>query len=343
MGKLRFIYALATFIAITVIACKEEAETKVEHKVNVKTAKVKEEIINTPIRTSGRIASDKEAKLSFKTGGVIKNVYVNEGSTVRRGQLLAQLDLAEIKANVKQAMLALEKAERDFKRAKNLYEDSVATLEQFQNANTALEYAQTNLKIAKFNLQHSTINAPNSGKILMRLAEPNEIIAPGHPVFLFGSTEKNWIVKVNITDKDIIKLKLGDSAKIHLDAHPYQDFSGQISEISNAADPYTGTYEVEVRLSENKKKIVSGMIAKVNIFPSSDKKCISIPTEALVEGNEYTGFVYKLENSQPKKVKIRIKQILDNKLIVTGLTSKEEVITEGAKFITPEVKINVVE
>lgn len=323
-------------------SCKEEKSNGHQKVVKVKIATVTKEIINTPIRTSGIVASDKEAKLSFKTGGIIKGIYVNEGSTVRRGQLLAQLDLSEIRANVSQAELAMEKAKRDYERAKNLYNDSVATLEQFQNAKTALEYAETNVKIARFNLQHSTIVAPNNGKILMRLAENNEMIGPGYPVFLFGSTEKNWIVKVIVTDKDVVKLKIGDSAEIQLDAYTSEVFSGKITEIANASDPYTGTFEVKVSIDKTDKQIVSGMIAKVEIEPSSTEESFTIPVDALVEGDEFSGFVYILENNIQHKKKINIKRILSNKLVVEGLDQNTVVVTDGAKFLTSDTKIEIV-
>lgn len=334
-----YVFAIAL---IGFASCKENKGSGHQKKVQVRTATVKQEIINNPIRTSGKVASDKEAKLSFKTGGIIKAIYVNEGSSVRKGQLLAQLDLSEIKAKVTQAELALDKAQRDFDRAKNLYDDSVATLEQLQDSKTALDYARTNVKIAKFNLQHSTIIAPSSGKILMRLAENNEMIGPGYPVFLFGSTDKNWVVKVNVTDKDVVNIKLGDSANIHLDAYASEKFAGRISEISNAADPYTGTFEVEISLQESQKQIVSGMIAKVDIVPTATEKSLTIPIDALVEGDEFAGFVYVLENGKQHKQKIKINKIVQDKLVIEGLNKDVAVITDGAKFLTSNTLIEVV-
>ena len=97
---------------------------------------------------SGLVSSSEEARLSFKVGGIINKLYVGEGQTVRKGQLLATLNLTEINAQVAQAELAHEKAGRDLGRVIKLYADTAATLEQLQNATTGNSAAKQNLTIA---------------------------------------------------------------------------------------------------------------------------------------------------------------------------------------------------
>ena len=118
------------------------------------------------IESGGRLALKAEVSLSFKTGGVVESVSTDEGRRVRRGQLLAQLDLSEIEARSTQARAALGKAERDLARAQDLYDDGAATLEQVQNVRTALEVARSDLDIAEFNVYYSVIRAPASGWVL---------------------------------------------------------------------------------------------------------------------------------------------------------------------------------
>ena len=130
------------------------------------------------------------------------------GREVSAGEVLAVLDLSEISAQVSQADIGLEKALRDMNRARNLYKDSVVTLELFQNAKSAYELAVAQKQIADFNLQHSRIKAPSDGKIMKILVETNEVIGPGYPAILFASTENDWVVRTPLTDKDIVKLLL---------------------------------------------------------------------------------------------------------------------------------------
>jgi multidrug efflux system membrane fusion protein len=337
---------LLTICVFTVAgACKKSAP-KIEEKtaVPVRTEIVKEQLLNFPVRTSGRLSAKIESKLSFKTGGIIKKIYADEGQSVREGQLLAELNLSEIEPKAKQADLALQKAQRDYDRAKNLYRDSVATLEQFQDAKTALEYAQSNAEIAKFNLEYSEIRAPLNGKILKRVSESNEIVGPGQPIFLFASTESSWVVRSNFTDKDIVNIRLNDSATIDFDAYPGKTFNGRITEIGNMADPYTGTYEVEIIMKEQPEALVSGFIVRVTVYPArTARKMILIPAEAVQEGNGLSGNVWIIRDEKPVKQAIEIHSITDRGIVVaSGLVEGDEVITDGGEYVREGVDIEKV-
>jgi RND family efflux transporter MFP subunit len=327
---------------MTAVACRKPAP-KIEEKtaVPVRTEVVKEQLLSFPVRTSGRLTAKTESKLSFKTGGIIQKIYVDEGQSVTEGQLLAILNLSEIQPRARQAELALQKAQRDYDRAKNLYKDSVATLEQFQDARTALEFARSNAEIAKFNLDYSEIHAPLNGKILKRVSESNEIVGPGQPIFLFASTESAWIVRVNLTDKDIVNIRLNDSAIINFDAYPGKTFYGRISETGNSADPYTGTYEVEIMMKEQPESLVSGFIVKVSIYPSrTTQRMILIPAGAMQEGVGLSGNIWIIRDEKPVKQSVEIYAITDQGIIVSsGLIDGDEVIVDGGEYVVEGASI----
>ncbi len=342
--KSEFKILLVLFILI-VSSCKNnQTQEQTDTKIQVKTYSVSEKEMAFPIHSSGKLSLKEEIKLSFKTGGIIKIMHVDEGQEVRKGDILAELNLEEITASVKQAQLALEKAERDHKRVNNLYYDSVATLEQKQNAGTAVDFARSNLNIAEFNNKYSKIEAPENGIILKRLATKNEIIGPGYPVFLFASTKNDWIVRVNITDKDILKIQFNDTADITFDAYPGKIFKANVSEIGKAADPYTGTYEVELKLNNNNFKLISGLVASADIFPSQKEKLIEIPFIAMVEGNEDEAYIYILNNNnEVQKIRLKVVGISSKSFYVKeGIKVGMRVITDGAAYIKPESEIEVV-
>ena len=336
-------HILLTLVAATVIlgACRQQtpAETT-EERIPVKTQIVIARPVVEPIRTSGKLFSKTESKMSFKTGGIIEKVFVDEGQVVHQGQVLARLNLEEIRSQVRQAELGLQKASRDYTRVENLYLDSVATLEQYQDAGTGLEMAKSSYKIAQFNLEYSEIRAPSNGKILKKIAEENEIIGPGYPVLFFASTEADWVVRVNLTDKDIVRVSPGDSASVQFDAWRDRSFPCRASEIGNAADPYTGTYEVELLLSQPPERLVSGFIGKVEIFPCDSTFHTVLPVEALIDGKGQTATVYVLGPGGAEKREIQIRSITDEGIIVaSGLTPGEEVVIDGGAFIREGVPV----
>jgi RND family efflux transporter MFP subunit len=337
----RYLLFICLIILISCLAGCRDAPTEKKHdKVHVKYSIVNRiEIINK-VRAVGRLTSKIESKLSFKTGGVVQDIYSEEGQKVGNGELIASLDLAEINNQVKQAQLTLDKSERDFRRAENLYRDSVVTLEQFQNVRTALDLARTNYEIALFNLEHSRIKAPSRGTILKKLAERNEIVGPGQPVFLFASTEGEWVFRVNITDRDIIRLQENDSAWIQFDAFPGQRYLSVISEKGEIADPYTGTFETELTMIEKPDKMINGLIGTAYIFPSNRRILPVIPHEALLEANGLKGIVYVVENGSTIKKSIHIGSIQDDGLtIVSGIKMGDTLIVEGGNYIRENSQI----
>jgi RND family efflux transporter MFP subunit len=300
--------------------------------------------ISQTVHTSGILAPADEIKLSFKTGGIISRINTAEGQKVRQGSLLATLDLSEINSLVSQARNAYDKAIRDFRRAENLYRDSVATLEMKQNASTALEVSKSAMESAEFNLRHSSIYAPSDGIILKQLARPNELIAPGYPVFLFGSSGKNWKLRCYLSDRDIVRIAPGDSARVTFDAYPEKRFNAVVEEIGAMADQYTGTFETELLLDPGNSRLASGFIGSVDIFPSEKKSYAVIPVGALTEADGKSGFVYITGDSAVvRRIRIDIVTLLGDELAVTGIPADvSEVISEGAAYLKDGMRVMVI-
>jgi len=327
-------------------SCKNASDIKNRSidKVPVKILKIEKVNLSFPVRTIGTMASKAEMRLSFKTGGIISRITVDEGQSVQKGQLLARLNLSEVEPMVDQARLGLEKAKRDLQRAENLYNDSVATLEQLQNAQTAVDFARSQLQVAEFNRQYSQIEAPARGKILKKLAEENEMIAPGYPLFLFSSTESDWVLRTVLSDVDVVKIQTNDSARIYFDAFPGKKFKAVVSEVAKTSDPYTGTYEVELRLIERSSQFISGLIGKAEITPSVKKECIMVPISVLHDADDMEGYIYLVRDSVYEKRRVDILHISDSEVYISSdLPSNERVISEGAEYLNPGSVIEIVE
>ncbi|MDA3890893.1 MAG: efflux RND transporter periplasmic adaptor subunit [Salinivirgaceae bacterium] len=292
-------------LAVSFQSCTQTLATaeKKDLAIPAEATKVFRESVALPIHVSGLIRANKESRLSFKTGGIIKKLNVDEGDKVKAGDVLAQLDLNEINQQVLQAKVGLEKAQRDFKRVENLYNDTVTTLEQLQNATSALDVAQATLNIAQYNLKFSTITAPSNGIIMMKFMEENEITGPGIPVFYFASDEDTWKMNVGVSDKNVVKLQMGNQAEIVTDAYPNRNVFASISKIANAPEQTTGLYEVELSLENTGLELKPGFFARGELIPSHEINCYKIPVDAIQEGfgNTVSFFVY--ENKTGRAVK----------------------------------------
>jgi multidrug efflux system membrane fusion protein len=336
---------LSVLLLISLNSCKQQVKEAIApESARVKVAKVSYEKMSLPVRSSGLVVSTKEVKLSFKTGGIIAAIYADDGTTVKKGQLLATLNQSEIKALVTQAANGYDKAVRDYNRAKNLFADSVVTLEQFQNVETAMNVAKANLEITTFNLNHANIYAPDNGIILKRLVEANEVIAPGYPVFLFGITGKQWKIRAGLADRDFVRIIPGDSARVMLDAYPGVIFYAIVSQMGESANPLTGTYEIELDLLPCNQRLASGFVANLEIYPSRTEALYRVPVGALIEAEGQTAYVYFVSDSlTAEKIKINIVGIVGSSAAVTGgFGNVTEVVTDGAAYLTEGEHVTVV-
>jgi RND family efflux transporter MFP subunit len=283
-------------------------------------------------------------KLSFKAGGIVAGVNVREGDKVKKDQILAELNLSEIRASVNIASSGYEKTLRDWNRAKNLYTDTVATLEQYQNASTALEIAKSNLEIARFNLRHSTIKAPADGIILKQLVKENELVSSGYPVFLFGVSGESWKVKSGLSDRDIVRINQGDSAAVTFDAYPGVTFPAEVEQISGISNPMTGTYEIELSLNGTGYRLAAGFIAGVDVFPAKKTAVLKIPVGAIIDADGESGYVYSVDESgRAVKAHINIISITGSFAAVSVITGDiTEIVSEGAAYLKDGMKVEVV-
>ena len=187
---------LAPLLSLVLAACgRADSRPPADIPVPVRVAAVSIEAVTRPVTATGTLGPKEEVTLSFKVGGVIGRILVDEGQSVRAGDTLALLDLSEIDAGVTRARSAAEKAERDVARARRLYTDSVATLEQVQNTETARDVAGAELETALFNRRYAVIVAPAAGVILRRSAEPGELVQPGTPILTLGSRSRGVVVR----------------------------------------------------------------------------------------------------------------------------------------------------
>src|SRR5512133_679638 len=187
-------------------------------------------------RAVGVLAPRDEIRLAFKVGGVVDSVTVESGDTVRKGQVLAELKRAEVDATVSQAAEAVEKARRDLERARQLRADEVATEEQVQDLTTAYNVARSNLEATRFNASFARIEAPVDGIVFDRMVEAGELVQPGQPVVVLGSTTSGWVVRVGLADRDLVRVEAGAPAEVSFDAFPGRSFHGKVTRIGASAD-----------------------------------------------------------------------------------------------------------
>lgn len=339
---------LAAILAFSLVRCGENKAATTppaEELIPVRTEPVIYADQGRILQYSGLIASNSEARLSFKIGGIIAHIYVKEGDHVAAGQLLATLDLTEIDAQVQQATQNVEKAQRDENRIKNLYRDTVATLEQVQNIHTQLTVATEALRIAVFNRQYAQIRATGSGTILQKIMNEGEYASAGSAVLLFNGVDRNdWVVRFGVSDKDWAILHKGDKAAVSIDAYPDHHFSGVITKLAEGAGA-DGTYAIEVTVSPEGRKFAPGLFCTLRLQPPAGKPYYFIPVSALAEGDGSTGYVYTINKDKRtvKKLPVHVAFLQGDRIAVdSGLGNVDQVITKGVGYLTERSAVTLI-
>jgi RND family efflux transporter MFP subunit len=298
------------------------------------------------IFSSGQFTTDDETSLSFKTGGLINNVFVKAGDRIKKGQLLATLNPTEILSQVNQAQFAFDKATRDLSRAENLFRDSVISLEQLQNSRTALDMVQQQLQSAKFNLQYSEIRASNDGVVLDKLANEGQIIGSGMPVLKTsnkGSTD--WILRVAVSDNEWAQIAINDKAKVQIEALNYNNLEGYVYAKAENADMMTGSFVIDLKLKNAQQfNIASGMFGKAEIKTSNKSNVWQIPYESLLDGNNNQGFVFVTNDKKhAMRVPVTIAALNTNEIIISeGLSNYNSLIVAGSAYLRDKSPIVVI-
>lgn len=315
---------------------EQHNELNQDQVIPVKLISLQEDESSTKIIASGVFTTENETVLSFKNGGIIQNITVKEGDRVKKGQVLATLNMGEIDASVQQAALALEKAERDYQRVLQLYKDSVATKEQLENIKTARDVAVQQNRAAQFNKNYSQIRATNNGYVLKKFANAGQTVGPGTPVIqLNGAGSSTWKLKVGVSDEQWAVLAIGDKASIETDLST-ESLQASIIRKSEGIDPTSGTFTVVLEVEDgHANQIATGAFARAVITPSANIQGWNVPYSAVLDGNKGEGYVFVSNDKKTvKRVQVEIGSINKDQItIVGGLESYQYLVTSGSAYL----------
>jgi len=299
------------------------------------------------VNVYGIVRSDKEAMLSFKIAGLLKTLNVDVGDKVKKGQVLARLDMREINAQTARAQTAAAKAKRDLARIEPLLKNGFISQQKVDDAKSARDIALADLRQIAFNRSLATITAPSDGVVLARHVDKNEIVAPGAPILTVSQGGQGFIFKAALSDRSLAKLKIGDKAEVTLDAFKTQPVKGHVRRLSAMSDAQTGTFAVEIALDETPAGVESGFIGKARITPSkaADDRVLAIPATAILEGHGQTATVYVIDKAKmsAKLTRVTLDGLQENKVLVTkGLALGQDVVSAGAPYLRDGATVKIV-
>ena len=379
-------------------------------KGNFKEVTVKEVTLKDIVETvsaTGKIQPEVEVKISSEVSGEILELPFKEGQEVKKGDLLvrvnpdliqsavsrSQASYQNFRAGLEQAEASLKQAKADYDRNKSLFnkgvisksdwDRSIATYETAvagkSSAYYSVQSAAATVNEAKDNLNRTTIYAPMSGTISLLSVELGERVVGTQQMagteILRVANLNNMEVEVDVNENDIVKVNIGDTTIVEVDAYLKKEFSGVVTEIANSAADQVTNFKVKVRILEESYKDLTegkpetyspfrpGMTATVDIITKTRKDAISVPISAIVIKTDTSstkkpyGKTSEIEeNDLPKeekkfecvfvnengKAKLRVVEtgIQDdtNIEIISGLSKDDKIITGPYNMVSKTLK-----
>jgi HlyD family secretion protein len=286
---------ISSLLLILTGACQKGKNSYVFETAVVK----KGSIINT-ITATGTVQADTTVLIGTQVSGVIKKIYVDFNSNVRKGQLLAELDRTPLETQVQQAQASLEdsKSEVEFQSAS--YERYQALLDKklvaradydqvkynFEKAKANLKTAQAGYDKARVNLSYALIYSPISGVVLNRAVDQGQTVAASFStpnLFTIGSDLTKMQVQANVDEADIGQVINGQPVTFTVDAYPSETFTGNVRQVrlQPVVTSNVVTYTVIVNAPNPEKKLMPGMTANITVLVQKLDSVLIIPGKAL--------------------------------------------------------------
>lgn len=354
-ARIRSIAALA--IAAVLAACAREPEPKVEPVRPVRVLTIGESTAPRKVEFAAEIRARHEIRLSFRVGGKIVERLVEVGSTVRAGQPLARLDvadlaLAEASAKAQVASVATERnlAAADLRRYRELREKNFISQAEFDRRASTLEAADARLEAAQAALRqtanqaaYAVLAADSAGVITAIEAEAGQVVAAGQTVArLARRGELEAAFAVPEAQRQMVEDAAGFA--VGITALPGRTWQAKLRELSPAADPVTRTYAVRTTLKDAGGDVELGMSARVVVSARGAVPRIEVPVAALYSrGAQPQVFVVEKDGTvRPQAVKTA--GIAEDRVTIeSGLKPGDVVVAAGAALLRAGQRVRVLE
>jgi RND family efflux transporter MFP subunit len=234
------------------------------------------------VYATGTVEASLMIPIAPKIAARLMTLNVDEGSQVKAGEILAQLEDTDLQQAVVDAQAKLDLAGKDLARAQKLGRTGAISKEALDQAQATSDSAKAALERAKAELGYLQLVAPQDGTIIRRDGEIGELITTGTPVFWINGGD-NIRIETEVDEEDVGLVKPGQKVLISADAFPGQIFNGHVISITPKGDPVARSYRVRVGFDGNAPLMI-GMTAETNIITQEKDSVILVPLTAVKDG-----------------------------------------------------------
>ena len=295
--------------------------------------------ISAFIETNGTLEAEREVDIVARAGGPLVALHTEEGMQVKAGELLAQIDEAEARAQVEIAKVALQDAELVHNRAKASLENAVVSQEVYDSALSGLESARAQLVGNEIQLSYTQIAAPFDGLIIQRAVKFGETVTVGQQLFRISDFDP-LLCTIGVPERDLTRLSIGQPAILEVEAFPGELFQGRVLRISPVVDSATGTIRVTLEVDRH-GRLSPGMFAGVRLVTDVRDNALIMPKRAL-SLESLADSIFVVEDGVAYRRNVTLGYEEDDRVEVTaGLSANDRVIVVGQDGLTDATPVQI--
>ena len=309
--------------------------------VPVEVTEIKKGPISNYILLSTNLETEVQTDVFSRIQGIVKKIHHDVGDYVTKNSVLMELEADEYVLAEERASLNYKKQKADFERLQQMYSEDLLSKEEFEQARFTTEGLKIDWEQAKLNLSYTAIKSPISGVIGDRFRKPGDRIQPSDKLFSVINTEE-MIATVYVPEKEINRVKIGQTAYITSDNLKDKRFTGWLKRVSPVIDPASGTFKVTIGVKNVGNVLRAGMFVNAFIVTDVHENAILIPKTAIVYENEAKN-VFVVKDSTAHKITLNV-GFEDHEKVesLAGINEGDKVIVVGQAGLKDKTKVKIV-
>ncbi len=307
--------------------------------------RVNDTLFNHYLEIQGSVDTKENILVQPEFQGTLIALNVKAGQRVLKGQILGRIDDAGLSQQVASLENQYALAKTTFERQKNLWNQKIGSEMQYLQAQTQMISAQRGVAQIKAQLAKTEIKAPFSGIIDAVFVEKGQVVAPSLQGLMRIVNLSNMYVSTTVPEAYIGKLKVGTEVDVFLTSLG-KTYKGKVRQIGSFINPNNRSFGIEVAVPNPENLLRPNQVAKLKIVDYINKNAIIVPTNVIQEDGEKNKYVYVVTNSNgksgnAKKTIVKVGQSSDNVTeILSGISTKDLIVTEGANAVSEGMKLN---
>jgi membrane fusion protein (multidrug efflux system) len=338
----------AALVSVLLIsACQSDQSSKAEN--------TEEETPPVPVETSAPVRGDvyamytgtapieayAEANVVAKVDGEVRELLVEEGDDVSKGQVLARLDGERLRLELNESEAKLRKLQRDYERNVDLQAKGLISDGDFEKIKFEMEALEATFNLASLELDYTQIRAPIDGVIAERFVKLGNTISEGEALFRVTSLDP-LVAYLHVPEREYRHIDPGQPVGIEIDALKGEPITATVSRVSPVVDPQTGTFKITIEIVDPERRIKPGMFGRIGVIYDMHEDALQIPRSAII-GDQGAASVFVVEEGRAVRKTINTGYSNRGMVEVTsGLRDDELVVTVGQASLKQDSRVSII-